>query len=720
MTKAISFDDVLIVPKFSEIKSRAEVDMSFLFLGDKYDLPVISSNMDTVTEYQMARAMDSNGAMACLHRFMSIEDNVIQFQESPYNVFVSVGVGAEELKRAITLYESGARKFVIDVAHGAAQHVVEQYDELRTNFPDAQIVVGNFATKESILAFNERVQSGSLPDAYKVGVGGGCFAAGTRVLMSNGTYKDIEKIQLGDRVINKNGIPVSVIGVKFSGIKKVVRYKSNTHFNMTFVTPEHLHWVGDYSTTKDINSYSKRKVLDKLTKAGESKYKWSRIDSTKNTNLLLPKNIKYELPETFDIKLSDFFEARRGMNGLIDTDISIQPTYDLGYIVGTFLGDGNSNITKSNRNGRKNTSAITQWYFGKDEMDVAEKLSIALRSVFNVNAKIKFTKKGNIIHVLVRNNFLSRFFNQFGKKTEKHLPIKYLCSNMNYLKGIYDGLLDSDGHYASDGRDSLTNTSTSLIELFMLLSKLINGYYPSVQRRSPRIGGLSNCNIENCKPNFIARTLKTPDNQLTKDYQIVPNHKVDEIDLFLPTYDIEVDCETHSFIANNVIVHNSMCTTRVVTGCGLPTLHSIIDCRKIPNITIIADGGIKNSGDIAKALAAGADAVMLGSMLSGTTEAPGDNIVMNHNTYKTYRGSASLESYHVQGKSAQHRTPEGESTLVPVKGSVDQILQQIEGGLRSAFSYVGARNINEFRENVQLIEVTTSSAIESTAHGKKN
>lgn len=171
----------------------------------------------------------------------------------------------------------------------------------------------------------------------------------------------------------------------------------------------------------------------------------------------------------------------------------------------------------------------------------------------------------------------------------------------------------------------------------------------------------------------------------------------------------------------------SACLTRVVTGCGVPTLASILDCASV-GVDIIADGGIRNSGDFAKAMAAGASAVMLGGLLAGTDEAPGEFVndsgypiskYDNMKAYKKYRGSASLESYEVQGKVATHRTPEGASFLVPYKGPVRNVLQELESGLRSAMSYVGASTIVEFQENTSFIQVTNGGYLEGKAHGKK-
>jgi len=169
----------------------------------------------------------------------------------------------------------------------------------------------------------------------------------------------------------------------------------------------------------------------------------------------------------------------------------------------------------------------------------------------------------------------------------------------------------------------------------------------------------------------------------------------------------------------------SMCTTRIVTGCGMPTLQSVMDCYRYTNelgINIIADSGIKNSGDIVKALAAGADAVMVGSLLAGTEETPGELVTRSDPYggafYKKYRGSASKESYEAQNKLSEHRTPEGESTFVRYKGQVNDILQNLSAGVKSGLTYVGANNLTELKQNARFIKITNSGLIESKPHGK--
>jgi GMP reductase len=135
---------------------------------------------------------------------------------------------------------------------------------------------------------------------------------------------------------------------------------------------------------------------------------------------------------------------------------------------------------------------------------------------------------------------------------------------------------------------------------------------------------------------------------------------------------------------------------------------------------IISNGGCKTPGDIAKAIAAGASGVIMGGMFAATDEAPGEVVEKDGRKFKKYRGSASLESYEVQNKKADWRTAEGESMFLPYKGPVNYVLQDIEGGLRSSFSYVGARTLEEFQRRAELVQVSSAAFMENGAHGKKD
>ncbi len=159
----------------------------------------------------------------------------------------------------------------------------------------------------------------------------------------------------------------------------------------------------------------------------------------------------------------------------------------------------------------------------------------------------------------------------------------------------------------------------------------------------------------------------------------------------------------------------SICSTRIQTGHGVPGLHTIIDCaRSDRNAPIIADGGIRNSGDIVKALAAGADFVMLGSLLSGTDETPGDTISTRDGKFKSYRGMASKDAQvEWRGRTA---SLEGIATTVPCKGSVDDILEDLARGMRSGLSYSGARTIGQLQAKARFIRQTASGQAESGTH----
>lgn len=180
----------------------------------------------------------------------------------------------------------------------------------------------------------------------------------------------------------------------------------------------------------------------------------------------------------------------------------------------------------------------------------------------------------------------------------------------------------------------------------------------------------------------------------------------------------------------------SACTTRIKTGCGVPTLSSVMWFKDSPikNAVTVADGGMKTPGDICKALAAGASVVMLGGMLAGTDESPGKTVVkgatmwdraehsdtaepLNGEKFKSFRGSAAASSYKDQGK--EWATAEGEEFLIPYKGSVKNVLAEIEGGLRSAMTYVGVDTLTELAKNATFVEVTNNGYEESKAHGKK-
>ena len=846
--EALTFDDVLLVPQKSDIESRKDVNTSTMLSRNiRINIPIISSNMDTVTESAMAIAVAREGGLGIIHRFMSIEDQADEVKkvkrsegiliEHPYTlkpeqtledalnimnhysvkgllvtdinkkligiltsrdilfetdlskkindlmttniitapvntsmdmakdilhknrieklplvdengilkglitakdiikkeqfpraakdskgrllVGAAIGVKDDVIERTSALLDANADIIVIDIAHGHAKSVIDTIKLLRKEFGNVEIMAGNVATKE---AFHDLVSAGA--DSIKAGVGGGCFAAGTRILMSNGTYKNIEEIEPGNRVINKDGNPVNVKKSFCTGIKKVNKVRASTFYETTFVTPNHQYWVGDLNTSSVVTlqsrGYSFLLEQQSKTTPKQSKYKWKKIEDLKQDVFLLPKKIDFELPEDFKIIL----KKRRGGNWrtghLYEIDQIIKPSYEIGYIFGTFLGDGTSHtpVFKGSHRG------AVHWYFGLNEFEKVNKLIYSLLKVFK-NIKPKIQTKTNIIKLSLYYKPLADFLSCFGKRKEKHLPEKYLINNKDYLKGLLHGLIDTDGHIEKEGRIRFYNTSKRLIELFNVASYLVLGVFPNNAKRKKSSGTLKNINLANCNDSYTSEIINTGQKRLTKNYQAVKILDIQETSENKQVYDLEIDCSTHSFIANNAIVHNSVCSTRIVTGSGVPQLSAIMDCAEAAEetgIPLVADGGIRYPGDITKAIGAGADTVMLGNALAGTDESPGNTLMKNGRKFKIYRGSAgygtamSRKNQKLKDVNVNDYVAEGVESLIGYKGSVSEVINQLLGGLRSGMSYSGARTIEELKQKAKFIKITSSGMKESKPH----
>lgn len=170
----------------------------------------------------------------------------------------------------------------------------------------------------------------------------------------------------------------------------------------------------------------------------------------------------------------------------------------------------------------------------------------------------------------------------------------------------------------------------------------------------------------------------------------------------------------------------SICTTRVVAGIGVPQITAIAKCSEVTKKygkTLIADGGIRYSGDIVKAIAAGADTVMLGSLFAGTEESPGERIFYQGRSYKVYRGMGSLgamkarfSSDRYSQESVEKFVPEGIEGRIPFKGPISDVVYQLVGGLRSGMGYTGCRTIKELQEKTKFIKITNAGLRESHAH----
>jgi IMP dehydrogenase/GMP reductase len=264
-----------------------------------------------------------------------------------------------------------------------------------------------------------------------------------------------------------------------------------------------------------------------------------------------------------------------------------------------------------------------------------------------------------------------------------------------------------------------------------VLCYLLEGSFPSCTVEQASAGGLRGTIAERCRQSYRSRLDVTHEKRHFEAFQVVKALGNRELDLRVPVYDLEVDCPTHSFVANNAIVHNSICTTRVVAGVGVPQVTAIFDTAQVAakhDIPVIADGGMTSSGDVAKAIAAGAETVMLGSIFAGTDESPGDVVVVQGERLKQYRGMGSLGAMKARGFSKDRYfqgdvedvdklVPEGVEAHVPYKGPVRNVIHQLVGGLRQSMGYCGAATIEQMRTATRFVRITGAGLRESHPHG---
>jgi len=172
----------------------------------------------------------------------------------------------------------------------------------------------------------------------------------------------------------------------------------------------------------------------------------------------------------------------------------------------------------------------------------------------------------------------------------------------------------------------------------------------------------------------------------------------------------------------------SICTTRIIAGIGVPQLAAIMNVSKVAHANgkkVIADGGIRFSGDIVKAIAAGADTVMIGSLFAGTEESPGEVVIYRGRSYKSYRGMGSIaamkegrskDRYFQENSEVDKLVPEGIEGLAAYKGSLNGVIYQLAGGLKSGMGYVGAANIAQLQDNSEFVRISPAGVKESHPH----
>lgn len=303
-----------------------------------------------------------------------------------------------------------------------------------------------------------------------------------------------------------------------------------------------------------------------------------------------------------------------------------------------------------------------------------------------------------------------------GKLT---LGLPLMSSNMDTITGV--GMADFMGDNKAIG---VLHRFMSIDENVSMLKKCRHPTFVSIgcaERELERTEALRDAgaslfciDVAHAHAKYVGRTLKSVRSILGRDACIMAGN--------VATYagaDYLASCTAD--IIKVGIGGGSVCTTRIKTGFGIPSLSSIRECAKVDR-SIVADGGIRTPGDIVKALAFGADFVMLGSMLAGTSPTPGEVFVRTDDAgvqikYKVYRGMASSEvqdEYH--GGMTEWKTAEGISVEVPYRDNEDKIIADIIGGLRSGLTYGGANDIRQLQRKLDYVLVTPAGRIESMAH----
>ena len=725
----LDFSDVLILPKRNDYSSRSDVNVerTMTFKYSPYTwtgVPIIVSNMDTTGTIEMALEMQKHHVLTCLHKYYKYQD-IPNTLDKEYFAVTS-GIQDSDLQNLDEIIKHIDPKFIcLDVANGYLNKFITKCKEVREKYPDKIIIAGNVCTSEGVL---DLVLNGKV-DIVKVGIGNGCYSEDTKVLMANGVYKKINQIDEGEYVINKDGKPVKVLNVINKGKKEVLKIQTNNWHKDIFVTPDHQYWIGDLSTSsyESIQSSGIAKLLDKQakTKPKESKYKWKQIGEIENEKMftLMPNKFEWMLPENFTIDLANFntkgeiTETTIKTTGGTHTSMfnrHLQSDYKLGYIFGTFLGDGNSKIDLNN------SSGSCHWSFGLHEFEIANKVQTYIRDLMDYNCTI-LKKDNKVLSVNCFNKCLTYMFHEFGKKINKQLPQKYYCKNKEYIRGLFDGLIDSDGstEYNKSGscNKTFSNTSEHLIELFNWCSINLGISFCSMKNKKTS-GYLTNCNENNLQQVYNIKTHTT--NRYTNDYVYSKVLSKENYDTqtwgpqtqtwgIQNTWDIEVDCPTHSFIANNAIVHNSACTTRTQTGIGMPQFSAVMECSDTAHglgAHILSDGGVQCIGDFSKAYGAGADFIMSGSMFAAHTESGGELIEENGKQYKIFYGMSSTTAMNkYMGGVAFYKSSEGKTVKLEYRGPVANTILSILGGIRSSMTYIGAKKIKDIPKCSTFIRV---------------
>ncbi len=707
-------------------------------------------------------------------------------------VAAAIGATGDFRERAAELVKARVDCLVIDTAHGHSSRVIEAVKAIRKEFPEMQLIAGNVATFEAtkmlISAGIDAVKTGIGPGSiclrenalvlmHDNGVKKiSAVKVGEKVISHLGKSRKVSKTYRrkyrGEMIeINVNGCPDKIcatpnhefFAVTFDVPTEQRKRNGAKYFFSQLKYDEGLRWVrADELKPQDVlaiprQKYELENCLFDLREVVphykfDSDFVWGNKPGI-NSNGLSHREIANLFETTFGVVRNIVIKKRKLVDALsnsvnryldeINYQRDLQPLRLNRYIAldeklmrlfGYFAAEG---YIVGNENNRQ-----LRFAFNENETEFCNDVKNLIRDIFGYDKTTFRPTPRHAVEVTIHNHAIARFFAWLMPKgaKNKRLPDFILNQSRENLREFLIGALRGDGCLKGVRRIAYKTASPHLAhqiaEIFLRLGYLasVQSYEPKYENHSTtyqvRIGGAQYDKFALEFPEF---NLPIRENIFAKqdvfaddDYFYVSIRSIKTLeDQSLDVFNIEVETD-HSYIVNRVAVHN--CTTRVVTGAGMPQITAIAECVKAAKgtgVPIIADGGIKYSGDFVKAMTAGADSVMIGSLFAGVEESPGETILYQGRTFKSYRGMGSIgamkkgskDRYAQEGTiSDQKLVPEGIEGRVPYKGTLADMVTQLVGGLRAGMGYTGCRTIQELQENARFVRITSAGLRESHVH----
>jgi IMP dehydrogenase/GMP reductase/intein/homing endonuclease len=707
-------------------------------------------------------------------------------------VAAAVGATSDFFERAQELVRVRVDALVIDTAHGHTEGVLSAVKRIKSRYPELDLVAGNVATAEATIdllsAGVDAIKTGMGPGS--ICLGGDALIlmsdssikriadvrVGDRVATHQGRVRPVTKTYRrkyrGAMIaLNIGACPGKLrvtpnhefLAVTFDVPERLREKNGAKYFFSTQAYNSGLRWVrADELKPQDVVSIPKRKysiearMFDMALIVphynSDDGFIWanrpSRNFNEENYRQLAARfgttprvvgsivtrkrRVEDDLQTRVDAYLDEVGYVRyirpEKLNRFIALDSSLMRL--LGYYVAEGYNVGRAN----NRQAR--------FAFGSHERAYVEDVYRLVDGIFGYRGTTTHETPRHALEARVNNHAIAKFFERIipGGARNKRLPGYVLNQTPECLRQLLIGALRGDGCLKNSRRIAYKTSSPHLAhqiaEVFMRL-----GYVPSVQSyKSKRENWatmyhvrISGAQCARFAAEFPELGLVFPESIRAKqdyfsdeNYIYVPVLSAEvEADQEIEVFNLEV-AEDHTYIANRVAVHN--CTTRVVSGAGVPQITAVMECARAARgsgAPVIADGGIKYSGDITKAIAAGADSVMIGSLFAGTDESPGEIILFQGRSFKAYRGMGSISAMkegskdrYGQGGEMQvaKLVPEGIEGRVPHKGPLGALVHQLVGGLRAGMGYCGCRTVEELQEKARFIRVTSAGLRESHVH----